>query len=190
MKLSPTVVIILGSLLVFLLSSSLPMPFLNLLVGNKAGAAALLIGNLFVLRKNIVLGLAVFLAIASLFLEHRRRTVQRVRESMKGGTSGEGAPIDVLERDAPDLIEGERHPSASEHTYEDYNYEPSGSSKGVADEGHPSEEPKGEAPHLGMGESINEKATPLATAPPDSESVSEFFQQRGFAKPFEASNSF
>ena len=189
MKLSPTVAIILGSLFVFLLSSSLPTQLLDLLVGNKAGAAALLIANLFVLRKNIVLGLAVFLAIASLFLEHRRRTVQRVRESMKGGTIGEGAPIDVLEKDAPDLIEGERHPSASEHSYEDYNYEPS-SSKGVADEDHPSEEPKGEAPHLGMGESINEKATPLATAPPDSESVSEFFQQRGFAKPFEASNSF
>jgi hypothetical protein len=189
MKLSPTLIIMLGSLSIFLSSSYLPMPLLNLLVGNKAGAAVLLIANLFILRKNIVLGLAVFLAIASLFLEHRRRTVRIIQETMKGAMEM-GAPIDVLDKNAPDLIEGEKHPAASsEHSYDDYNFEPSDHSKGGENQASPSEEAKGEAPHIGIGESIDEKA-PLGTVPSNPESVSDFFQQRGLARPFEADNSF
>jgi hypothetical protein len=45
-----------------------------------------------------------------------------------------------------------------------------------------------DAPHLGLGESINEKA-PVPTVPSNSESVGDFFQTRGLARPFEASNS-
>jgi hypothetical protein len=181
---TPVVPIVGVSLLVFLFSSYLPMPVLNLLVGNHFGVAAILVATLVVLRKNIVLGLAVFLAAASLFLEHRRRLVTRVQEAMSG-VSKAGAPVAELDRGSPDVVRGERHPAASDHTYEDYNYEPTDSHKGS---GGDHEEAHADAPHLGIGDSVNDKA-PIPTVPSNSDSVGDFFQTRGLARPFEASNS-
>ncbi len=164
------------------------MPFLNLLVGNKAGVATILIANLWILRKNIVLGLAAFLAFASLFLEHRRRIVRRTQEAMSGATNA-GAPIGELEKGSPDLIKGERHPSASDHSYEDYNYEPGQESHSSAKGGDTENaESKGDAPDMIPGESVDNKE-PLGTISTDSETAGDFFQNRGLARPFEASNS-
>jgi hypothetical protein len=185
---TPVVPIAGASLLVFLFSSYLPMPLLKLLVGNHFGVASILIGTLFVLRKNIVLGLAVFLAAASLFLEHRRRLVTRVQEAMAGGSAaGAGAPVAELDRGSPDVVRGERHPDAADHSYEDYNYEPAGT-KEAHGNGEAQEEMHADAPHLGFGESMNEKA-PVPTVSSNSGAVGDFLQARGLARPFEASNS-
>jgi hypothetical protein len=186
---TPVVPIVGASLLVFLFSSYLPMPILNLLVGNHFGVAAILIGVLFVFRKNIVLGLAVGLAAASLFLEHRRRLVMRVQEAM-GAASGRGAPVAELDRGSPDVVRGERHPDAADHSYEDYNYEPAGAKGGeeAHGSGEAQEDVHADAPHLGIGDSVNDKA-PMPTVPSNSGSAGDFFQNRGLARPFEASNS-
>lgn len=184
---TPVVPIVGASLVVFLFSSYLPMPILNLIVGNHFGVAAILIGALFVLRKNIVLGLAVGLAAASLFLEHRRRIVTRVQEAM-AGTAAAGAPVAELDRGSPDVLRGERHPVAADHSYEDYNYEPAGTKEETHGHGEAQEEMHADAPHLGFGESMNEKA-PLPTVSSNSGAVGDFLQARGLARPFEASNS-
>lgn len=190
---TPTLAVLLGSLLIFVFSSKFPMGLLNMLVGNKIGATFVILGTLLVLRTNIVLGLAVFLAAGALFLEHRRRIVIRVQEAMRGAESP-GAPVEVLSVPAPDLIRGEKHPDAADHSYEDYSYEPSSSKGGSVEGSHGGEDNEAaaaaDAPRIGFGESVNDKA-PLGTVPPRSDEVGDFFQQRGLApRPMDASNSF
>jgi hypothetical protein len=174
-KISPTLSVLIGAGLVFLLSPYFPNTVLGLLVGNKVGAAIVLIATLYMLRKNIVLGLAVFLAAAALFLENRRRIVSRVQVTMSAGTAtGKQAPVEVLMEPAAPLVRGEVHPSAEEGGVQEHGFEPS--------EGSGSNE--FESPF----ESMNEKR-PLETAPPHPEEVGEFFQERGLARVVNSSNA-
>jgi hypothetical protein len=165
MKLSPTLAVLLAACIVFVLSPYIPSWILNVTVGTQVGALLILVLVLIVLQGDIVLGLAVFLAAAALFLENRRRTVQKVVKTM----SSEKQPFDVkeLSTPAPNLVPGEIHPERKDSETEDYGFEPTEESgKNVVED-------------LGM-ESQDEKQ-PLETVPPQPSIVSEMMQQKGLA---------
>jgi hypothetical protein len=96
MKFSPTLATIVAAGLVFLLSPYIPMAVLQL-VGNPLSAAVMLLGVLYVLQRDVVVSLAVSLAVASLFLEYRRRIVKHIHTA-------------VPTKRAPNLIPHELHP--------------------------------------------------------------------------------
>ena len=120
---------------------------------------------LVVLQADIVLGLAVFLAVAALFLENRRRKVEKVVRTM----TAEKQPFDVkeLSKPAPDLVPGEIHPDRKDSETEDYGFEPT------------EESGKNDVETLGA-ESQDEKQ-PLETVPSQPSIVSEMMQQKGLA---------
>lgn len=164
MKISPTLSILLGSGAIFLFSPYLPDILLRATVGNRAGALLILVGVLLMLRRDMVLGLSTFLAAAALFLESRRRTVQRVSVALQA----EKPVFQVKELDtpAPNIVPGEVHPVRHEPEVEDYSFEPiedTGSNKFEA-----------------VGESHDEKQ-PLETVPSQPGEVSEFLQAKGLA---------
>jgi hypothetical protein len=172
MKVSTSVGILVGACLTFLLSPSLPTGLLNLLVGNKVGAAILLVVVLYFLRQDVVLALALFLAVAALFLEQRRRIVNElsaVKEAKEVPSSveNEGKP-------APDLVPGEVHPSHDEPEVQDHGFEP--------------ERETGSNDFERVAESQDEKH-PLETVPPYPEEVSAFLQAKQLGHAFTASNS-
>ena len=96
MKFSPTLATIVAAGLVFLFTPYIPMTVLQL-VGNPLSAAVMLLGVLYVLQRDVVVSLAVGLAVASLFLEYRRRIVKNIHTA-------------VPMRGAPNLIPHELHP--------------------------------------------------------------------------------
>jgi hypothetical protein len=165
-----TLGILLASCATFLLTPYVPGPVLKLLVENYVGSAALLITVLYVLRMDVVLGLAVFLAVAALFLESRRRIVVHAVEARESR-----APVEVLDKPAPDIVPGEVHPSFQDPAVKSNGFEP--------------QDDSGSNDFDRVGESINEKDPPLDTVPPRSEDASALFQNKGLASPFEASNS-
>lgn len=134
----------------------------------------LLVASLVILRTDIVLGLAFFLAVAALFLEHRRRLVTKAQIAF-GGSKPPLAGVEELEKPAPAIVKGEIHPESEIPHAEEHPFEPS--------------EESGSNEFKGVGaESLDEKQ-PLETVPPHPEQVSEYLQERGFASPFESSNS-
>lgn len=137
------------------------------------GSALVLLAVLMVLRQDRVLGLALFLAAAALFLENRRRMVNTVRVAMVSKESVP-APVEELSSPAPDLVAGEVHPRRDSPEFEDHGFEPADDS--------------GSNGFQRVAPSQNEKE-PLETMPPHPEEVSEFFQSKGLGSPFEATNS-
>ena len=170
MKISRTLSFLLASFAVFLIAPFLPTPVLGLLAGNQLMVGVLLIAALLVLRRNIVLGLAFFLAVAALLLENRRRMVTKVQVAMQGGAlKGEGAPVEELSRPAADLVKGEVHPVHEKPTFEDHGFEPEGEKEHGA--GGP------------LDDSVmHDGKRPLETAVPHPDEMSEFFQEEGFAR--------
>jgi hypothetical protein len=171
MKASVSVGILVGACLTFLLSSMLPTGLLNLLVGNKVGAAIVLVAVLVLLRQDVVLALALFLAVAALFLEQRRRTVNALvqfKEPKEVPSTVENAG-----RPAPDLVPGEVHPESDTPEVTDHGFEP--------------ERETGSNEFQDVGESQDQKH-PLETVPPQPEEVSHFLQSKGLGHPFTASN--
>lgn len=132
--------------------------------GNIVGSAVLLLSILAIMRTDKVLALAIFLAAAALFLEHRRRMVDRI--AIRMSTGKEMFPVKELSKPAPDLVPGEVHPQRHLPEYEDHSFEPS--------------EEAGSNKFEPVDESLNEKH-PLETVPPHPEEVSEFLQDKGFA---------
>ncbi len=164
MKVTPALTVFFVAAAVFIFSSYIPDFLIHLLSGNMIGAAVLLGAILYTMRSDKVLAIAVFLAAAALFLESRRRTVDRVAVTM--GAEKPVFQVEQLSQHAPDLVPGEKHPSRPMAEYEDHNYEPS--------------EESGSNKFEPVDETLNEKQ-PLETVPPHPDEVSSFFQQKGLA---------
>lgn len=163
MKVSPTLMALLGACFVFVLSPFIPSWLLNLTVGTTVGSVILLVLVLVVLQSDIVVGLATFLAVAALFLENRRRTVLKVTSMIKPGDQ----PLKLKEfKDAPHLVPGEKHPPHKVGEVEDYGFEPT--------------EDSGKNTFEKVDESQNDKE-PLETVPPITSEISELLQQKGLA---------
>ena len=163
MKVSPTLVSLLAACLIFVLSPYIPSWILNLTTGTTVGTVILLVTVLLVLNKDIVLGLATFLAVAALFLEQRRRKVVIVTSTMTPETT----PFKIEELvDAPDLVPGEKHPAPKVADVEDYSFEPT--------------EESGKNTFDSVDETQDNKQ-PLETVPPNPSVVSELLQGKGLA---------
>jgi len=165
MKLSPTLAVLLVACVFFVLSTYIPSFLLNMVVGTNVGALLMLVLVLVVLQTDIVLGLATFLAVAALFLENRRRTVNKVTVMM--GSSKQLFDVKNLDTPAPNLVPGEIHPRHKDSEAEDYGFEPT------------EESGKNDVESLGA-ESQDEKQ-PLETVPPQPSIVAEIMQQKGLA---------
>jgi hypothetical protein len=166
MKLPPTLATLLAACAVFILAPYIPSWILQLAVGTNVGALLMLVLVLVVLQTDIVLGLSVFLAVAALFLENRRRTVKKVTAIL---ATEKAAPLEVkeLSTPAPNLVPGELHPEREGSYTEDVDFQP------TEDSG------KNDVEDLGL-ESQDEKQ-PLETVPPQPSIVSELMQQKGLA---------
>ena len=165
MNVSPTLVMLLAACAVFLLTPYFPYSVLKMTAGNKVGSAVLLALVLYALAKDRLLGLAAFLAVAALFLEQRRRTVEVVTK--KADPKEKPAfSVEQLDKPAPNIVPGEVHPERSESETEDYSFEPT--------------EESGTNKFEDVGESYNEKH-PLETVPPQPSEVSEMFQAKGLS---------
>lgn len=164
MKTATIITVLAAACAVFVLSPYLPNALLKYTVGNMIGSAALLLLVLYVIRIDAALGLAVFLAVAALFLENRRRTVDTVRKVM----TGEKTSFDVAELSipAPPIVPGEVHPPHREPEIEDHGFEPT--------------EESGQNTFEKVDYSQDEKH-PLETVPPQPNEVSELLQQKGLA---------
>lgn len=163
MKVSPTLVSLLAACLIFVLSPYIPSWILNLTTGTTVGTVILLVTVLLVLNRDIVVGLATFLAVAALFLEQRRRKVVIVTSTM----TPEKVPFKVEELvNAPDLVPGEKHPPPKVADVEDYSFEPT--------------EDTGKDTFDRVDDSQDNKQ-PLETVPPNPSIVSELLQGKGLA---------
>ena len=116
---------------------------------------------LLALAKDRVLGLASFLAVAALFLEQRRRTVEKVTTVSKPVFS-----VEQLNVPAPNIVPGEVHPPRKDADVDDYSFEPS--------------EESGTNKFEAVDESYDQKE-PSDTVPPHPSEVSEFLQVKGLA---------
>jgi hypothetical protein len=164
-NLSPTLLLLLGACAVFLLSPYIPYSILRLLVGNNVSAALALGLVLYMLAKDRVVGLAVFLAVAALFLEQRRRTVEVVTNAQDPQRKS-AFTVEQLNKPAPNIVPGEVHPPRSDSEVEDYSFEPT--------------EESGTNKFENIDETYNEKH-PLDTVPPQPSEVSQFLQDKGLA---------
>ena len=166
MKVSPSVIALFVACAMFLIAPYLPTPVLKGTVGTRIGAAVVLGAVLYIGRTDTTLGLAAFLAAAALFLEQRRRVVEKIQLKIASQKTGAPGSVNDLSKPAPPLIPGEIHPEHSEPEVQDHGYEPEGET--------------GSNSFKAVGQSIDEKQ-PLSTVKPDSESVAELMQEKGLA---------
>jgi len=164
-KVSPALVVLLSACAIFLLTPYIPYSVLKMTVGTKVGSAALLALVLYALAVDRIVGIAAFLAVAALFLEQRRRTVDTVRR----GADAQEKPtfsVEQLDKTAQNIVPGEVHPERKEVDTEDYSFEPT--------------EESGTNKYEDLGDSYDEKK-PLETVPPQPNEVSEMFQAKGLS---------
>jgi hypothetical protein len=164
-KVTSTLLILLGSFVVFLLTPYIPYTVLKMTVGNTLSAAAMLCLVLYALAQDRLLGLASFLAVAALFLEQRRRTVDKVSAAMDPRAKP-AFNVDQLNVPARDLVPGEVHPPRKDAEVEDYSFEPS--------------EEAGTNKYEKTDDTYDDKH-PSDTVPPQPNEVSEFLQLKGLA---------
>lgn len=164
-KVTSTLLILLGSFVVFLLTPYIPYTVLKMTVGNTLSAAAMLCLVLYTLAQDRLLGLASFLAVAALFLEQRRRTVDKVSAAMDPRAKP-AFNVDQLNVPARDLVPGEVHPPRKDAEVEDYSFEPS--------------EEDGTNKYESTDDTYDDKH-PSDTVPPQPNEVSEFLQLKGLA---------
>lgn len=162
---SSRIVALIAACAVFLLAPYIPYSLLRLAVGNKVGSFVLIALVIYVLTRDSVLGLASFLAVAALFLEQRRRTVETVKKAQDPKIQPM-FPVDQLTVPAPNIVPGEVHPPRKDAEVEDYSFEPS--------------EETGTDKYDGVSESFDEKQ-PLDTVPPQPNQVSQMLQAKGLA---------
>jgi hypothetical protein len=165
MKFSPTLTVLIVACLLFVLSPYIPSWILNLTVGTTVGALFLLVLVLFVLQGDIVLGLASFLAVAALFLEHRRRIVTKVTNAL--GPEKVPFKLEQFDETVPNLVPGEVHPDFKGSEVEDHGFEPTDES--------------GKNTFERVDETQDDKQ-PLDTVPPNPSEVSELLQEKGLAQ--------
>jgi len=157
---TPKFLAVIAACTVFLFSPYIPYSVLKMTVGNRVGAFLLLGLVIYTLVLDNTIGLAVFLAVCALFLEQRRRTVERVKE-VHGSKKAS-----IRMTSAPDIVPGEVHPPSNQPDVEDYSFEPT--------------EETGTNTYDKVGESFNNKQ-PLETVPSQPNEVSEFLQEKGLA---------
>jgi hypothetical protein len=138
------------SVLVFVFSKYIPTAVLKLITTNYVGVVVVLAAVLLSACYDMILTLAILLAVGSLFLESRKRVLMNLvpLKSDKLDNTLDGAPVSAITKGADDLIEGEVHPEHEEPDVESYKFEPT---KDASDEFSP------------VGESIDNKH-PLETA--------------------------
>ncbi len=90
------------ALVLFIASPYLPASFYAMAFHNVLVPALLLVGLLFSMRYSILGSVALFLAVAALFIENRRRTFQEVKAPTYEQQMAPAAPI----------VPGEIHPAA------------------------------------------------------------------------------
>jgi hypothetical protein len=144
------------SLALFLFSSYIPNWLLKVTVGSFVGVFVLLAAVLYTLSIDAVLSLAVFLAAGSLFLENRKRILNKLNMVNKDVMSGETklAPVSEIDKGAPDIVEDESHPAHE-------------TPEKVEDAFQPKED-SGSDEFKPAGESIDEKVPPSETMPANS----------------------
>jgi hypothetical protein len=165
MKVTPRFGALIASGAVFLLAPYIPYSVLSLTVGNRVGALVVLSLVIYILTVDNVLGLAAFLAVAALFLEQRRRTVERVTKHLDPQDKPV-FPVEKLNEPAPNIVPGEVHPPSKVADVEDYSFEPT--------------EESGTNKYDGISESYNYKQ-PLETVPSQPNEVSQMLQAKGLA---------
>lgn len=166
MKVSPKLPVLLACGAVFVASPYIPTALLNLLVGNKISSFLVLGLVLYALSIDSVFGIAAFLAIAALFLEQRRRTVEKVAKMNDVKEAPPPFSVEQLDKPAPNIVPGEVHPPSKEAEVEDYTFEPT--------------EQSGTNKYEPGSDKYNEKQ-PLETVPPRPGDVSDFLQEKGLA---------
>lgn len=154
-----------GSALVFLMPDWAPNELLRFGLGSIVGSVTILIGTLFLSSYDKLVGLGGFLAIASLYLEHRRRILERLRRNMYASKKGNVAPIDELTRGSPPTQPNEKHPAHQKPVEEEVDYLPDDTHDNSA------------ADDTGL-----DGKHPLDTVGQNTEGVAEFFQERGLAR--------
>jgi len=164
-KITSTLAILLGSCAVFLLTPYMPYSLLKMTVGNTLSSTVMLCLVLYTLAQDRLLGLASFLAVAALFLEQRRRTVDMVSGAIDPKTKA-FFNVEQLNVPARDIVPGEVHPPRKDAEIEDYSFEPS--------------EEAGANSYEKTGDTHDEKH-PLETVPPQPSEVSDFLQLKGLA---------
>jgi hypothetical protein len=119
MRVSPTLVSIVIAGLAFILVPYCPTWLLNFLAGTRIGTAAMLLLVLAVIQFEVVISLAISLAVASVFIEHRRRILKSIHHSLPEKPV-ETRPIPPMPSAEPPIIEEvaeervEREPAESE----------------------------------------------------------------------------
>jgi energy-converting hydrogenase Eha subunit E len=161
---SPTLIALLSACFVFIIAPYSPGWLLKLLVGTSIGCIVTFVAVLLVLQYDVVIGLATFMAVAALFLEHRRRTVIKVTSMLKPNDST--AEIKELDVPSPNVVPGEVHPPRREAEVEESGFEPT--------------EESGKNDFERVDESQDNKQ-PLDTVPPQPSEVSKFLQDKGLA---------
>ena len=136
-----------------------------MIAGNTLSATVILSLVLFTLAQDRILGLATFLAVAALFLEQRRRTVDKVAAAMDPSETP-GFNVKQLNVPVRDLVPGEVHPPRQESEVEDYSFEP--------------QEEASTNKYEETGDTYDTKE-PSDTVPPQPNRVSELMQLKGLA---------
>ena len=159
---TPKFLAVIAACAMFLLSPYFPFSVLKMTVGNRVGAFLLIGLVIYALAIDNTIGLAVFLAVCSLFLEQRRRTVEMVKEMGSVNESTNDAVNEIVS--APDIVPGEIHPPSKEPEVDDYSFEPTDES--------------GTNTYDDVLESYKH---PLETVPSQPNEVSQFLQEKGLA---------
>jgi hypothetical protein len=120
---------------------------------------------LYALVQDRILGLACFLAVAAIFLEQRRRVVEKVSKAEDPKITPSFS-VEQLNTPARKIVPGEVHPARKDADIDDYSFEPT--------------EESGSNKFEGVDESFDDKQ-PSETVPPQPSEVSDFLQLKGLA---------
>jgi hypothetical protein len=162
MKVNPKYALLLLSGLIFLVADWVPDVLLRYGLGSIVGSVTIFIGVLYVTMYDSLVGLAFFLAVAALYLEHRRRILDRLRDNMYASKTGSKGTVSEVMKGSPPLSPNEVHPRHEVPEYEVSSFEPEEKSDVVESSG------------------LDGK-TPLETVGQDTDAVSSFLQEKGLA---------
>jgi len=153
MRVSPTLISIVVAGLVFVLVPYSPNSVLELLAGTRIGAALMLLGVLAVVQIDVVISLAVALAVAAIFIEYRKRVVMKIQNNLVVPDTPDRVSNIGSKRN---LIPSEEHPAAETPTIEEATQS--------KDNGVPTSERE-----------------PLETIDAHSEAIAKLMEENGFA---------